>query len=63
MAAYGEIVKIFTPSQIFQKLNIQSKKCKCKTCSELNFLQKSQWARMYTSPPGVELGGSKDLRY
>ncbi len=34
MATYGEIVKIFTPLQI-SKINIQSKKCKWKSCSEL----------------------------
>ncbi len=50
MAAYGEIVKIFTPLQIFQKLNIQLKKYKYKSCSELNFLQKKSWTRMSISP-------------
>ncbi len=28
MAAYGEIVKIFTPLRIFRKSEVQSKKCK-----------------------------------
>ncbi len=50
MAAYGEIVKIYTSLQIFQKLDIRSKQCKRKSCSELNFLQKSPWAHMSISP-------------
>ncbi len=32
-----------------------------KTCSELNFLQKSQWAHMST--PRVELGSSLQFQY
>ncbi len=51
-------MKIVTPLQIFQKLNIQLKKCKCKSCLELNFLQKSPWAHVSISP-GVELGAPK----
>ncbi len=62
MAAYGEIVKVFTPLQIFQKLHVQSKKCKCKSCSELNFLQQSQWAHMSISPKSGTRG-CKDLRF
>ncbi len=50
MAAYGEIVNIFTPLQIFQKLNIQLKKCKGKSYLELNFLQKCSWARVSIFP-------------
>ncbi len=50
MAAYGEIVKILTPLQSFQKLDVQSKKCICKSYLKLNFLQKSPWAHMSTSP-------------
>ncbi len=50
MAAYGEIVKMFTPYLIFQKLDVRLKKCKCKSCSELNFLQKNFRVRMSIFP-------------
>ncbi len=56
-------MKIFTPLHMFQKLNIQSIKCKCKSCSELNFLQKSPLTHMPLSPRGVELEGSKDFHF
>ncbi len=44
--------------QIFQKLYIQLKKCKCKSCLKLNFLQKVR-GRICLSPRGVELGAPK----
>ncbi len=54
MAAYREIVKIFTCLQIFQKLYIQSKKCK--SGIELNFLQENQWVHMSISPRSGAMG-------
>ncbi len=52
---YGEIVKIFTHLEIFGELVVQSKKFKSKSCSALNFLQKSNWAHMSISlgPPQI----------
>ncbi len=41
------------------KITIISKNCSNKSCSELNFVQKSQWAHM-SPPPEVELRCSKD---
>ncbi len=55
-----ELLSRFTLELNAAKITDYNKKdASNKSCSELNFLQKSQWARMSISP-GVELGSSKD---
>ncbi len=45
------------------KIHIKSKISSNKRCSELNFVQKSQWMRMSISPRSMELRGSKDWHF
>ncbi len=44
---------------MLSKIRIMLEKASNKTCGELNFLQKFSW-RTCLSPPGGELGGSKN---
>ncbi len=59
MDAYGEILKIFIPLRIFQKLEVQLKKMLQMKVVQNEIPQKKVRGRICPSPPGVELGTPK----